>query len=112
MNSVAAPYQLRARFCGVVDFTCPWCAQIVRARVTRKTFKVRCSGKACRRWFCIGLVFHVLPPAGNGGSYLFRVGRQHLSSSNHRLLRSRSSLDLALGQAVQRQGFDSKSERS
>lgn len=68
MNSVAAPYQLRARFCGVVDFTCPWCAQIVRARVTRKTFRVRCSGKECRRWFGIGLVFHVLPRAGNNGS--------------------------------------------
>jgi hypothetical protein len=44
--------------------------------VTRKTFKIRCTGKDCRRWFGIGLVFHVLPHAGNGGSippedYLF-----------------------------------------
>jgi hypothetical protein len=70
MNSVTAPYQLRARFCGVIDFTCPWCAQIWRAvRITRKTFKVRCTGKDCRRWFGIGLVFHVLPHhTGNGGS--------------------------------------------
>jgi hypothetical protein len=41
---------------------------VCRAQVTRKTFKVRCSGKACRRWFGLGLVFHVLPRAGNGGS--------------------------------------------
>jgi hypothetical protein len=69
MASVAVPYRLRARFCGVLDFTCPWCAQICRAvRVTRKTFKVRCTGKDCRRWFGIGLVFHILPNAGNGGS--------------------------------------------
>lgn len=68
MEAIAAPYQLRARFCGVLDFTCPWCAQIVRARVTRKTFKVRCTGKGCRRFFGLGLVFHVLPRAGNGGS--------------------------------------------
>jgi hypothetical protein len=67
METVAAPFQLRARFCGVLDFTCPWCAQIVRARVTRRTFKVRCTGKECRRWFGFGLVFHILPRAGNGG---------------------------------------------
>ena len=49
MNEIPTPYQLRARFCGVLDFTCPWCAQICRAvRVTRKTFKVRCTGKDCR----------------------------------------------------------------
>src|SRR5215813_13589910 len=28
MDNINTPYQLRARFCGVVDFTCPWCAQI------------------------------------------------------------------------------------
>jgi len=68
MESIQTPFQLRARMCGVLDFTCPWCAQIVRARITRKTFKVRCTGKECRRWFGLGLVFHVLPRAGNGGS--------------------------------------------
>ena|SRR5215472_9315513 len=67
MNDINTPFQLRARFCGVLDFACPWCAQIVRARVTRKTFKVRCTGKDCRRWFGLGLVFHLLPRAGNGG---------------------------------------------
>jgi hypothetical protein len=69
METVEAPYILRARFCGVIDFTCHWCAQICRAvRVTRKTFKIRCTGKECRRWFGLGLVLHVLPRAGNGGS--------------------------------------------
>src|SRR5437773_9179945 len=69
MGNITTPYQLRARFCGVLDFTCPWCTQICRAlRITRKTFRVRCTGKDCRRWFGLGLVFHVLPRAGNGGS--------------------------------------------
>jgi len=69
MGNITTPYQLRARFCGVLDFTCPWCAQIRRAlRITRKTFRVRCTGKDCRGWFGLGLVFHVLPRAGNGGS--------------------------------------------
>jgi hypothetical protein len=69
MSSVTTPFRLRARFCGVIDFTCPWCGQICRAvRVTRKTFNIRCTGKDCRRSFGIGLVFHQLPPAGNGGS--------------------------------------------
>src|SRR5215471_3894487 len=68
MSSVTTPFILRARFCGVVDFSCPWCAQICRGvRVTRKSFKIRCTGKDCRRWFGIGLVFHQLPRAGNGG---------------------------------------------
>jgi hypothetical protein len=45
------------------------CGSICRAvRITRKTFKIRCTGKECRRWFGIGLVFHQLPRAGNGGS--------------------------------------------
>jgi hypothetical protein len=68
MNLIPTPYQLRARFCGVLDFACPWCAQICRVRITRKTFKVRCTGKDCRRWFGLGLLLHVLPRAGNGGS--------------------------------------------
>jgi hypothetical protein len=68
METVTAPYQLRARCCGIIDFACPWCAQICRVRLTRKTFKVQCTGKDCRRWFGIGLVFYVLPRAGNGGS--------------------------------------------
>jgi hypothetical protein len=66
MNSIAAPYQLRARFCGVLDFTCPWCAQIVQAH--SKDVQSPVHRKECRRWFGIGLVFHVLPRAGNGGS--------------------------------------------
>src|SRR5215813_14229764 len=68
METVTTPYQLRARMCGIIDFCCPWCAQVVRSRVTRKTFKIQCTGKECRRWFGLGLVFHVLPRAGNGGS--------------------------------------------
>jgi hypothetical protein len=45
------------------------CGSICRAvRVTRKTFKIRCTGKECRRWFGLGLVLHQLPRAGNGGS--------------------------------------------
>lgn len=60
-------FQLRARMCGVLEFARPWCSQVCRVRVTRKTFKVRCAGKECRQWFGIGLVFHVLPRAGNGG---------------------------------------------
>ena len=68
VNAIRTPFQLRARFCGVLDFTCPWCAQICQVRVTRKTFKIRCTGKDCGRWFGLGLVFHVLPRAGNGGS--------------------------------------------
>jgi len=68
MDTVPTPFQLRARFCGVLDFTCPWCAQICRVRVTRKTFKIQCTGKDCRRWFGLGLVFYVRPRAGNGGS--------------------------------------------
>src|SRR5207247_9997503 len=59
----------RGECCGVLDFTCAWSAQVGRAlRITRKTLSVRCSGKDCRRWFGLGLVFLVLPRAGIGGS--------------------------------------------
>jgi hypothetical protein len=69
MSSITTPFVLRARFCGVLDFTCPFCASICRAvRVTRKTFKVQCTGKDCRRRYGLGLVLHILPRAGNGGS--------------------------------------------
>src|SRR5215467_16175774 len=69
MSSVTTPFVLRARFWGVLDFTCPFCGSICRAvRVTRKTFRVQCTGKDCRRRYGLGLVLHILPPAGNGGS--------------------------------------------
>jgi hypothetical protein len=68
MSSVTTPYVLRARFCGVLDLACCWCGQVCRIRITRKTYKIRCTGKECRRWFGVGLVLHQLPRAGNGGS--------------------------------------------
>src|SRR5262245_9854372 len=40
MSRITPPYQLRARFCGLLGFTCPWCAQVCWAHVTRTTYKV------------------------------------------------------------------------
>ena len=64
MENHAAPYQFRARTCGVLDWLCGFCGHLNRTRVTRTTWRVRCAGEECRRWFAVGVIFHNLPRAG------------------------------------------------
>ena len=64
MEEFTAPYQFRARICGILDWLCGYCGHLNRTRVTRTTWRVQCAGKDCRRWFALGTVFHTLPRAG------------------------------------------------
>jgi len=65
---LAAPkFTLRARFTGVVDWTCPWCGHLNRYRVDRTGWRIRCKAKPCRRWFGYGLVLHSLSPLQHSG---------------------------------------------
>jgi hypothetical protein len=56
--STSCPILWRSRF------HLPWCAQVCRARVTRKTFKVRCTGKACPPLVRAGLGIPRSAPSG------------------------------------------------
>ena len=64
-------YQLRARFCGVMDWLCPWCGHMNRSRINRTAWRLQCKAKPCRRQFAIGAIFHSM--AG-----LQRSGRPYL----------------------------------
>ena len=61
---VTAPYEFRARICGVLDWLCGFCGQLNRQRLARTTWRVQCAGKECRRRFAVGALFHTLPRAG------------------------------------------------
>ena len=50
------PFQLRARFCGVLDWLCPCCGFINRSRISRTTWTVQCKAKPCRRTFTVGVL--------------------------------------------------------
>ncbi len=64
-------HQLRARFCGMLDWICPWCGHMNRYRVNRTTWRIRCRGKPCRRQFTIGMIFHSMAGLqGSGRRYL------------------------------------------
>lgn len=64
-------YQLRARFCGVLDWTCCWCGHLNRSRINRTAWRVQCAGKPCRRRFGVGAIFHSM-------AELQRSGRPYL----------------------------------
>jgi len=64
-------YQLRARFCGVMDWLCPWCGHLNRSRINRTAWQVQCKAKPCRRQFAIGMIFHSM-------AELQRSGRRYL----------------------------------
>ena len=68
---VQPSHQLRARFCGMLDWICPWCGHLNRYRVNRTTWRIRCKAKSCRRQFAIGMIFHSM------GS-IRRLGRSYL----------------------------------
>lgn len=61
------PYELRARFCGVLDWLCPWCGHLNRSRVERTSWKIQCTGKSCRRQFGTGLILHSLGTLQHAG---------------------------------------------
>jgi len=63
MKEHAPPHQFRARICGTLDWLCGFCGHLNRSKVTRTTWRVRCTGKECRRWFAFGTTFHSLPRA-------------------------------------------------
>ena len=55
-----APHQLRARMQGMLEWTCPWCGTFNRQRMNHLSWRVRCGGERCRRWFAHGHVFYSL----------------------------------------------------
>jgi len=67
MVSARPTYTLRARFCGALDWLCPWCGYINHCRVDRTGWRVRCKAKPCRRWFAYGLVVHSLGSLQHAG---------------------------------------------
>ena len=56
--SPSPPYELRARFCGVLDWLCPWCGHLNRSRLNRTSWQVQCKAGPCRRSFAVGMIFH------------------------------------------------------
>ena len=64
-NNLQPRFQPRARFCGTLDWLCPYCGYLNRMRVTRKTWRVRCRASECRRRLAIGVLFRSL--AGGEG---------------------------------------------
>jgi len=54
------PFELRARFHGILDWTCPWCANLNRSRVNRTAWRIQCKGKDCRRRFTFGVLLQSL----------------------------------------------------
>jgi len=67
MEITVPKFTLRARFCGTVDWTCPWCGYLNRCRVDRTGWRIRCKAKPCRRWFVYGLVLHSLGSLQHSG---------------------------------------------
>ena len=66
MNT-SAPYQLRARFHGVVDWTCCWCGNLNRSRINRTQWQVQCKATPCRRRFAVGMFFHSMADLQRSG---------------------------------------------
>ena len=66
-----APYQLRARFHGALDWLCPWCGNLNRSRINRTQWQVQCKATTCRRRFAVGMLFHSMAD-------LRQSGRPHL----------------------------------
>ncbi len=90
-----ARYELRARFCGVLDWLCPWCGYLNRSRVDRTQWRVQCKGKPCRRWFAVGMVLHSL------GS-LQHTGRPCVPPSDVTFPLAELNLDYSAGARVHR----------
>jgi hypothetical protein len=51
-------YEPRARFCGNVEWLCPYCGTMNKNRLDYTSWKFECRGKNCSRRFHLGLVFH------------------------------------------------------
>ncbi len=88
-------HQLRARFCGVLQWLCPWCGHFNRDRMNYQSWRVRCRGERCRRWFAHGHVFHSL----QGERF---SGRKESSPPDIVLPTSRMELSYRYGQPVNR----------
>jgi hypothetical protein len=67
MEPARPKFTLRARFCGAVDWLCPFCGYLNRCRVDRTGWRIRCKAKPCRRWFAYGLVLHSLGSLQHSG---------------------------------------------
>lgn len=67
MEQAQTRFTLRARFCGALDWLCPWCGHVNHCRVDRTGWRMRCKAKACRRWFTYGLVLHSLASLQHAG---------------------------------------------
>lgn len=89
------PYTLRARFCGMLDWLCPWCGYINRSKLDRTSWRVRCKAKPCRRWFGVGALFHSM------GS-LQHTGRKSLPPPDVTFPRAKLNLEYKLGDPVNR----------
>lgn len=64
-------YDLRARFCGTLDWLCPFCGYVNRSRIDRTGWQVQCKAKPCRRRFAYGLILHSLAALrGSGRAYV------------------------------------------
>lgn len=89
------PFEVRARFCGVLDWLCPSCGYLNRSTLVRTAWRVQCKAKPCRRWFAVGMVFHSL------GS-LQHAGRPSLPPPDVTFPRAELSLSYRRGDPVHR----------
>jgi len=62
-------YAPRARFCGNVEWLCPYCATLNRHRLFYSSRQFECRGRNCSRRFHLGLWAHTRQ--GSGGRLTF-----------------------------------------
>ncbi|MEE8584240.1 MAG: hypothetical protein V3T83_05240 [Acidobacteriota bacterium] len=55
------------RFCGILDWLCPWCGHLNRHRLNRTAWRIRCKAKPCRRRFTVGVLLQSMAPAQSSG---------------------------------------------
>src|SRR5262245_43259125 len=60
-------FQLRARFCGVLDWICVWCGHLNRSRIDKTTWRIQCKAKDCRRLFTVGALLQSMGPLRQSG---------------------------------------------
>lgn len=59
-------FRIRARFAGMLYWTCPSCGGVNDARFTPGKFRVRCSKSGCARRLMVGLIFYDVAPGVAG----------------------------------------------
>ena len=93
----------RARFCGALDWLCPYCGYINHCRIDRTGWRIRCKAKPCRRWFAYGILLHSL------GS-LQHAGRRRLTPPDITFPLATLDLKYQHGEAVHRLREDNCSD--